>query len=299
VLLDSHGCEFFSTDNHPQESPWGYINSQVFPLFPRREHRFRMEVWNLKEKPVRGTDLVGEFSIANPVPGTYPVWTAEPLPAARRSGPFTFTLTEFQGRGKGFEDFTRGLFGRWAAHRGGRPAPQWKLISVRLSDAAGGSHLFEGYELISKKDTFRLPTGVCWQESAYRVRTEFTRFHIPGEAPDTVWTVPPIPVTRSGMSQTVPLPAGAQMQFIPGTSVGSTWEFVGGVIPAGEGLRFRVRARDERGRPLKVGITGFSNANMRTQSFAFNIPSGVKQVNLAVEVFRSRTVAWTVKPSPN
>jgi hypothetical protein len=154
--VDEHGCRFeggYEMGLAPEAGT--PLRSGRLLLFPRRSSSFRLRLYESD-----ADDSAAELTLANPVPGPYPTWHPEPLPAARRVEHLEVRLLSLSA-GLARADLLRApspavqddadtpLPPAWrvkswarAAFRlteDGRPTDRWRLSRVTVSDATGNS----------------------------------------------------------------------------------------------------------------------------------------------------------------
>jgi hypothetical protein len=183
-LVDEHACTAsastygsMSAGNNPT------IYIATFAQFPRRQSKFRVR---LRSRGVPGTasfkddsnKVVAEFELPNPARGPFPVWTPEPLPAARTNGELVFVLKDTGNLSEGAE--WRGP--QFDILRGGFPAQDWEPGEIHVAEANGnqGQRPF------------------CTNESAWKLEVEFLRNAKAAFLPTEVFTISNLTVPPDG-----------------------------------------------------------------------------------------------------
>jgi hypothetical protein len=94
VLCDASG--FGVTGGHSimrLGTPGNSIEGWAYEHWPRRGRTFTLRIYELGRRYGDAT-LIDEFTVRNPKPYTYPVWTARPPPITAHEGDLSVTLTE-------------------------------------------------------------------------------------------------------------------------------------------------------------------------------------------------------------
>jgi hypothetical protein len=301
TLTDSHGCRFWSEDNYPDQAPGVYVDTVFFPFFPRREPEFEFAACLSTAPPFLP---VAQFRLSNPVPGKYPEWSPEPLPAIKRSGPLAVELVrwsagrgETEGRPAGADERAQ-CFLTYRLREDGRVTRDWRLMRMTLSDAAGGSWKYSPFD-------FRSPAGgtlgwfasLCRRESAYRLSLEWSRHERRWAEPDGEWRVAGKLDGPAYQHHRTRFGPGLAAEWVAFPPENGRLNLLGGIVPPRRGHWFRVRARDEQGREYVARPGAYGSQSPLTQPFEVTLPAGVRRFTLIVSMYRSHTVRFQVRPT--
>jgi hypothetical protein len=205
AALDEHGCELAADPTAVYGAggssavvgePW------AMDTFPRRARTVRVRFYHADR--VGGWQPEAEIRVPNPNPGPHPTWTVPPQPVRHVRDGVTFALTGLiTGTGPnpragpaepGDLPWTRAAF---RITRGGRPADDWLVETVRVSDATGNqweprmrAAILEGMDR-----PFGFLGALCTQE-AYRLSVQFK--HDGDPLPDELWTLRGVPIPPAG-----------------------------------------------------------------------------------------------------
>jgi hypothetical protein len=205
AALDEHGCELLVDPSAVYGAggsgglaaePW------AMDTFPRRGRTIGIRFYQSD-----GADRwhpEAEFRIPNPDPGPHPTWTAPPPPVRHVHDGVTFSLTGLvTGIGPdlkarplepGDAPWTRAAF---RIEQGGRPAEDWLVETVKVSDATGNhwEPRISAALLDGRDRPFAFQGGLCPHE-AYRLAVQFQ--HAGEPLPDELWTVRGVPIPPAG-----------------------------------------------------------------------------------------------------
>ena len=184
------------------------MQSWFFPAFPR--HGKTLVVRFLREEG-KGKVYVPlmQFQIANPQPGPYPTWAAEPWPATKNVGDLAVTLTDLT-TGLSESQPTRAalenepVVTRLALdlEAKGRTNCPWQVKGVEVSDATGNRWLSYLRDMKTKVHeqgvtrTMTLPGNLWPGESAWKMRVELSP--TPDVPPDELTTLSGIALPGKG-----------------------------------------------------------------------------------------------------
>jgi hypothetical protein len=334
AALDEHGCVFPGKGKRmvtvgPKSGGWNWAGGgdrlppatgggarfglAVFTAFPRRQARLRLRLCGDGGRPV------AEFSVPNPRPGPHPPWNPQRLPITRREGDLAVTLTRLTLRAipSGSPNLPDPVIVAEPTFRytqGGRPTTAWNPSDLTLSDATGNTCNLSA-------------VGLCYHESAWKLKGRFFRGAGARFAPGEVWTMRGVRVPRPGavllMSGTTrlqgarlglraiagpgtvaytkgvpralrPLPPG-QARCAPGISISSTalYHVAVRVRSLGNEQRLLLRAVDDRGRALP----GRGWASSGGEWFlGMAIPSDARTVDLSLMLQKARHAEFLVRP---
>lgn len=126
------------------------------PAFPRRSKTLVVRFF--QKQGDGNVDLpIMQFHIANPQPGTYPIWKPEPWPATEKAGNLTVTLTDFT-TGLSKSDPTRAALEN-----------EEVVTKLALDLEAKGLSTFSGQvNLVEVSDA----SGNCWNAIPWRIKTK-------------------------------------------------------------------------------------------------------------------------------
>jgi hypothetical protein len=187
--------------------------------FPRRQGRFVVRV---QENGNGGQEMSDQkFVIANPVRGSFPKWTAEPLPATQVDDDLSVTLTKLvagadapinRDQNNPDDAINKGVQAVLHVERNGKPVANWEPVSVETSDATGNESKtiqigqngwqngWANNSWQNGDDTFIYQWGLWPDEPAWKIKFEFSQQS--DFSSDEQWTV-----------QNIPLQPGRQQDF--------------------------------------------------------------------------------------
>ncbi|HWF18775.1 MAG TPA: hypothetical protein VG754_05880 [Verrucomicrobiae bacterium] len=287
------------------------------PAFPRRGKMIglRFYEWGKSNAP-----CLAEFTMPNPAPGNYPVWTPESLPATRNTNELTVTLVSLQ---SGLSEArqtnaaaSNEIAMTQAAFRivqSGNGSNSWRPKEVEISDATG-NHWTPFASVVSNRhedgmDYFSFE-GALWSgEATWKMRFEFSR--VADFDPAEVFTFSDVVVP--GATQVINLEnstnvGGSKLQLVaitgekakqPGNLKWSTVEDYMNVsikaAPFPKGFRLNLlRVTDDSGREAEV-LRG-PDWNSPERVYPFKTPKGAKQLNFTFALHKSRFVEFLAKP---
>jgi hypothetical protein len=142
--------------------------------------------------------------MANPTPGTYPVWKPDAAPATRQIGQLKFIVDQVQAGTHHFlysDSKESGYLDLQILEQDRPTTAAWFVQKCELQDATGNAWSLLGMGLPHNKNRIRVYLGLMEipNEPAYRVRLELAQsWHFP---PENLWTVPNVPIPRPGRRQ--------------------------------------------------------------------------------------------------
>lgn len=325
TILSDISPSFISLTSNLEQAVFGT------DVFPRRSSTFRLRVYqgdNMhvhREEFINRSVHVADFAVQNPVRKSYPSWIAQRKPISRRDGEMEFKLTQLAitiNPREGPEAL--GVFpNTWAEAcfritQAGHLCKDWKVESIELFEATG--HAWRFFEvrgestavqsrLISETigeeemSTFAWPFWL--QETAWKLRVEFTRKPEGHFADGELWTVKgiaaPAPKAVSTINQQTNL-LGCPVRLLalvgehavlPGREhdvFGQTTIEVD-VPPLPPHLRFEILSvTDDRGR---VAERVMRSGN---ESFGCQIPPDAKTVDIKLALYPRRCAEYVVRP---
>jgi hypothetical protein len=315
-VFDEHGCEVSSwrwEEQHPTEQ-------LSFPVFPRRARTVGLRLYKLKG--VRWT-LLAEFRVSNPRPGPYPIWSPPPLPLSQPMGEDpgggrpAVTLTELTANREenlGFGMWPGKVYWRaiFRVTRDGKPTRDWTLSALTFTDPTGNTWEPGAQDYSQRGDEIHANfSAPLWaDETAWKLKAEFSRTGSAAFGPDELWTVRDLPVPRRG--KVIPLRRRAFVQGVPleVVSIAGAYaedEWFPGLSPSPYpwvGIRRPdpmppnaywtiVRLTDQEGRELKWKPAASIGSPKRMEELlAVHILPGTRRINLTLAVHKGRTVEF-------
>ena len=186
-----------------------------FQAFPRREGKFTVRV---QENGNGGPEMADQkFIIRNPARGSFPTWTAEPLPDTQQDDDFSATLTKLvagaampyqRDQDDADDAANKGVQVTFHAERSGNAVTNWEPVSVQTSDATGNQTSWNsmpnsgipGAQWNDTEGSMTYQYGLWPDEAAWKLRMEFSQKS--DFADNELWSV-----------QNIPLEPGRQQDF--------------------------------------------------------------------------------------
>jgi hypothetical protein len=293
--------------------------------YPRRAARFEIRVY--QEEAGGKVRPMGAFAVRNPRPGQVPNWTAETLPATRRTNELEITLTSLQTgltgnetgqgpAGEGARSFSRATF---QLKENGARTEKWSVCGISASNAAGevrpggsyGSHWLRGEHKLD------FPSALWPEEPAWKLLVDFARTEdFPS---DDLWIIKDVKIPLRGElmeARAVTNLHHAELEFLGVSGAKAKLpDGYAGIRPNGnihlrtphpmDGLRIvLVEARDDQGRKLeakgstaRASMGGRGNTPREMQhGFAVEIPRDAKSLDITFAVTRVRRIEFLAKP---
>jgi hypothetical protein len=259
---------------------------------------------------------IGDFVIPNPNPGPHPTWTPETLPIARADRPPSVSLISLQSgiRGRkpvqptspGDPDYNRASF---QIQENGKYTRDWEPVALTFSDATGN----QADNLISRVRRNRDETSLdfenrlCPEESAWKLRFEFSRTARAHLAPNEYFDVRDVPVPapnkKTGASREATV-QGVRIRFDGVTGRDRHWfrprVHATLLTPLGD-HRLTVLATDQKGRTFAAYDSmndGLSPRKRTEYGLYLNLPPDAKTLHLRIGVHRSRFFEFTARATP-
>jgi hypothetical protein len=290
--------------------------------YPKRSRQFRVLVYRPADTRL---SRVGEFLVPNPVRRNFPVWTAEPLPASRRTNELEVTLTRLETGmagppsgaapvGMAARTFSRASF---KLRDNGLPTKNWSVSKIRLSSATGESRFGDrkGTCWWNDRQTADVWGGIWLEEPAWKLDVDFARTASFPVA--DLWGIQGVRVPEPG--ETVEHRVETNLHAVRLEFLG-----VGGLkkVPTAQGspsyavVRVRtqypldgldvllVEARDDRGRiapphgatnSISTGAGGNTPKESLT-GFRVEIPDGAKSLDITLAATPVRHVQFLARP---
>ncbi len=287
-------------------TPTNRVEGWAFESWPRRGRTFTVRLYE-RGPQYPDAKLVGEFTVRNPKPGKYPVWTAPAPPVTARDGDLSATLFDLvAGVGRGSNMWkpapnptvSMARLG-FRLERNGRPTTEWGVASVEASDATGNviTRLW-GTSSGGDAEYVELQPHLWPAESAWKLRVGFsqrTNF-----APAELWTLRGVPLSETEPTNTVA--AWTNLQGIALQYTGQarrswlrgTHHFNFRVTPPGPDYRVTlVKAVDDQGRPAPVDG---SYESPNEWAFALIVNTSATRLDLTVALHRTRYLEFLARP---
>ena len=302
-----------------------------FQAFPRRQGQF---IVRIQEQSNTGQEMSDQkFVIRNPARGSFPTWTAEPLPDTQQDDDFSATLTKlvagatmpYQRVQDDADDAAnKGVEATFHVERNGNAVTNWEPVSVQTSDATGnqvaGGVAKNDWQ--NGDDTVVYQYGLWPDEAAWKLRVEFSQQS--NFADSEVWSVQNIPLadgrqqdfynygnTRRGTTNN-PVFAEADLNgfhlkiFTPKqfTDAGMGSWLQGGMaiqvtpsLPNDMHLTI-ARLTDDQTNDITSMNQGWNGGGTAGTTYRYGLRGidGVTNLNLTIALHKSRFVEFTVKP---
>jgi hypothetical protein len=320
IATDEHGygSGIFGYSRSLDSGSQEFVQMWPLPVFPRRGRTvtLRAQMLNAERKWRSGF----EFTVPNPTPGPYAVWTVRPLPQTQRTDDLSVTLTGLSAgvRPSGIYDpFAMHLFvgqpwtrAEFRVTRGNRPAPEWQPLQITVSDPTGNlwtEHTLSTYQQ-EPPEVFFI-RGVPWPEDpVWKLRVELARCR--SFVPEELWMFRDLPAPRPSKgawpdrvvrrgNRTFTVESISVLNLPP--SSGPRSPINGGIQvhlapPSDDLVVSLVRVGDDRGRVVNKNWFGY---RMRQgQHFVgFQLPTGAKSLDLTFAVQKSRFVEFVAQPA--
>ncbi len=299
--------------------------------FPRRDSKIclRIAAWN---NTGGGMKLAkDQFVISNPARGSFPKWTADPLPDTQSDDDLNVTLTRLiygnsvsmggfgNSRQSKDDPMSKAVQVAFHTEQKGVVMTNWQPVRIETSDATG-NHIFNNSWSNGHDDNGDAKMTYQWglwpDEPAWKLRVEMSRTS--GFKDDELWSVTNVPVnsgsqqemwnysrrdsrTNSPFAETTL--NGIHLKLFPAIQF-TDQNFGNGQKPGGvrvaadpdlpEGFRLTIKATDERGREVQSWGPNGGSGNYYIQLQDLR---NAKMLNLTIALHKSRFVEFTVKPT--
>lgn len=303
VLCDGSG--FGTSGGYSKMSmggPGNWVEGWAFDYFPRRARTFTLRIYE-PGKQYPEAKLIGEFTVKNPKPGKYPVWTAPGPPVTAHEGDMAVTLVDLTaGVGRGANKWkpapnptvamTRAGF---RVERNGQPTKEWKPVSVEASDATG--NLMDGIWGTGRErgmEYAELQPSLWPAEGGWRLKVGFTQRS--NFVASELWTL------------RVPIPDANPTNLVHTNLQGAVLKYAGQArrssLSGDHQFRFRltpprpeyrltlVKALDDQGREAKE-VGSFESPIQWT--FALEVDMNATSLDLTVALHRTRYFDFLVR----
>lgn len=283
--------------------------------FPRRAKIVRVRLYSRDSNWRR--IRAAEFVVRNPARDVYPVWTPEPIPAAKTEGDLQFTLTELsvpRSSGPRFQPGTMAeelsATARFRIADKGKATTDWEIIKITMTDATGNRVSSSSWSNENKtgEELFRYNPTLWSDEAAWKLGVEFSRKPDAPFAADEVWTIPGVAVPGASsyteLNRTNTL-QGCSVHFIGlagefgrlpnGNNMSSgSGNLQVNVSPMPDGMRLTlVSVVDDQARPVNRQGASWGGGK---HSFGLKWPSDAKTVDIKLALHKSRFAEYLVKP---
>lgn len=293
------------------------IEGWGFEAFPRRSRTLTLRIY---EPGPNWPDmkLAGEFTWRNPAHRRDPPWTPETLPATHTNAGFNVTLKEvvvgvhpsrLEKLQPAPNEPEAGVRATFHLSKDGQPTEDWAPASVAISDATGNQVRSTTWSSTRRDQDFVAAfRPYLWtDEPAWNLRFELSRQA--NFAMDELWTVPPVPLGATNLTNQAGFTTSLQDAQVRVESVlpertGSfpddtdrgrrTWIVRVRVTPDREDYRLTlVNALANRGAtPQREG----SSWGGGQHDFRLTVPTNATRLDLTLALHRSRYEEFRVKP---
>ena len=305
VFFDASG---FGVSGSPSLMRMGaagnWVEGWAFESWPRRERTFTLRIYE-QGKRYPEAKAIGEFTVRNPTPGRYPVWTAPEPPVTAREGDLSVTLFDLTaGVGRGANKWkpavnptvstTRAGF---RVERNGRPTREWTITSVEASD--GTSNVIAYIRSTSQErdaEYAELQPHLWPAEQAWKLRVGLSQRS--NFVASQLWTLHGVPASGAVPTNTATTQTnlqGARVQYTGQTRFSSLDPyFTFRVAPARPDYRVTlVKAVDDRG--VEAGLHGASEGGL-DWGFALEGITNATSLDLTLALHQTRYVEFLVRP---
>jgi hypothetical protein len=303
-----------------------HISGWNLDSHPRRSKSFNVVIYSRERngEPVR----VGQFSIRNPAANDTQAWTAEPLPLTRETNGLEITLAQFEtGRvEERLDSVLENLDAKYCSRasfqlkENGEAADNWTVNGINARNSSG--EILRPQSFVPRWRNGRLVVdfrgGLWLDEPAWKLNVDFQR--TAGFPPEELWSINGVgvpPGSEIAATNVVVEKSGKKFEFLgvsgPGAKLAEPYT---GIEPIAnihvrtpyllDGWRIAlVEVRDNRGqkarledyiRTASVGSGGATYKQM-LHGFSFEIPQGVKTLDITFAITPMRHVQFVAKPT--
>jgi hypothetical protein len=264
------------------------------------------------------------------VRGSFPKWTAEPLPATKEDDDVSVTLTKLvfgadtsdnRNQADPDDSVNKGVQATFKVSRNGKPVTNWQPVSIDTSDATGNSVSGDpNCQWNGDEDVTTYQWGLWSDEPAWKLKLEFSQQS--DFADNEMWNVQNLPVlpgkqqemynyggNRRQTSTNAPFAEadlnGFHFKLYPAkefTDAGQNNWMQGGLFidasPAvPDGWRMSVKVTDAQTNDVQSSeYNTTQNNNISSYRFRLQDISGLTNLNVSIALHKSRFVEFTVKP---
>jgi hypothetical protein len=291
----------------------GWVEGVGFSVVPRREKEILLRLYAQTNIDAVG-QLLGEIKVQNPLWGTYPTWTPEPLPATRETNGLTVTLRELKAGvrwsgpmeevvpGDGADIGVRAVFD---ITKDGILTDAWASIGIETSDATGNQVQHQGWKSSFENGhhTIHYRWGLWPSESAWKLKVQIARRS--GFATDQLWTVRGFSLVDTNLRNALVIETNLQGAVVHLGRTITENAFLGtrtiqlSVNPYREDHRLTlVQANDDLERTVPVVGEGWSPRAHQFVGYSFDLrpAPNAKSLNLTFALQQSCHVEFVVKP---
>jgi len=312
VLCDASGYGICGLSGGLRMGATGsWIEGWAFEFWPRRERTFTLRIYE-QGKRYPDAKSLGEFTLRNPAPDKYPVWTAQEPPLTAREGDLSVTLFDVTaGVGRGANKWkpapnptvstTRVGF---RVERNGQPTKEWEITSVKASDATG--NFLAGIRSTSQErdaEYVELQPYPWPAEQAWKLRVGLSQRS--NFVASQLWTLRGVPSSGEVPTNTAATQTnlqGALVQYagqLPNMRGKTFFNFR--VTPARPDYRFMlVKAVDDRG--VETSLHGTFEAipswvvGVPIPNWGFALETNATSYDLTLALHQTRYVEFLVRP---
>jgi hypothetical protein len=175
VVIDSHGCELESTGSGGTSD--GIHHATVINLsnFPRDLDQITCHLY-----AGGSSNSLGQLTITNPVKTVSLPWTPNPLPITITNGAVAVRIDRIS--------TSRINAPEYVVFENGRPTKQWSIQKYYFEDGFGNAG-----------------PNLCRKQSAWKLKTRFSRNETASFASNELWRLPPIQLPAPGACLTINL----------------------------------------------------------------------------------------------
>ena len=307
ILFDASGFGISGSPSMMRKGGAGkWIEGWAFESWPRRERTFTLRVYE-QGKQYPDATSIGEFTIRNPTPGKYPVWTAPEPPLTAREGELAVALFDLTaGVGRGANKWkpapnptvsqTRAGF---RIEQNGQPTTEWAIASVEATDATSNVIFgIWGHSQERDAEYVELQPHLWPAEGAWKMRVGLSRRS--DFVASELWTLRGVPLSGATLPSLVATRTNLQ---------GAALQYVGRMRWSGvndaQQFKFRttlgrpdyrltlVRALDDNGREAEE-VGSFESTG--EWGFALRAQTNATSLDLTVALHQTRYVEFLVRP---
>jgi hypothetical protein len=341
-LVNEEGFEYRMIGDVLYWSTGATLEGRLTTVFPRRGKTVKVRVYTTNN--LGRSTRAAEFIVRNPAHRHYPVWQPEALPITKQNGEVDFTLTklvtgvtsssELKAASNDERAWTKAFF---RITQNGQPV-QWRPERIEMSDATGNqlastsrsNETVDGqedsrYDLLKAlgqvpshnetldgQEVLRYHQALWPDESAWKLRVEFSRKPDAVFAADELWSIRGIQVpdansyTESdlktnlhgatiflvGMAGEHAAPKGQQSFRGSACLEVNVWS-----MPDDYRLTL-IRVMDESGREMpSTGSAKSVQPDLATYGYGLRLPKDAKTLDITLALHKSRFVEYLVKPA--
>ncbi|HEX5221092.1 MAG TPA: hypothetical protein VFZ59_16125 [Verrucomicrobiae bacterium] len=272
-------------------TPWS------FSSFPRRGKKLRFRIYSYGTNET--WDTLADFSLANPAPGPYPVWTSPALPAVQTNGNLVVALVQLVSGRKsvpyypGARQFTRAVF---EVKEDGQVTTNWLPDRMEATDATGNEPWVPmvNFQATNQQVFYEMQAVGLSATEVWKLKTRFTKTG--DHNAERTWTSPELPVTNDTIE-----PVSIKTNWQAGVLVLETSDhpFPGNLrldlapLPDNAVLRLDEFV-DDRGRSVTYEAGSMDDSGFHVR---WKIPAGAKWVRVTMRLAETRTLKFLAQPT--